>query len=646
MNKKIIYAVNSIFILLCLISLTGGIVYRFYSLNNIGVIISLILAFIFFIIIQYFSVSANKNILFNESSESAGEAPKARLNLKMFLLLFVYLFFLAACFYFLIKSQTISSLISPWQVVSGYFFIAYLGATLVLLLNIIFKNPLSLTLIILHYFLSFSVALIVYRLGYGYDPFIHQATESLIDKIGSVEPKQFYYLGQYSLVVILHKISGLPIVWLDRVLLPLLAALTLPFALKQFLDQWFNSRRIKLILILGLLSLAFPFLIVTTPQNLAYLLLIIAILKGLTCKNYFDFALLALFSLTAILIHPLAGLPALLFSILVFIYNRDEKKLKILYYSLAIILTIVILPALFYIINLNLPTASKTSLAALPLDLKPNLPGQENFIFNSVYLYAFNYGLYIFILAISGIFIAYKFRSHCRVFFLCLAMSISLFISYFLTSKLPFSFLINYERSDYADRIFFIACLFLLPFIILALYGFLEKIFIKNTIIKLNWAVFFVLAITASLYISYPRFDNYFNSRGYSVSGSDIEAVKWVNDDSKNDFIVLANQQVSAAALSQFGFKKYYTVVSEKNTLFYYPIPTSSPLYHYYLSMVYEQANRQTMLKAMDMAGVKVGYFILNSYWRGFKKIYDEAKYTAQSSKEFNGGVFVFKYVK
>ena len=61
------------------------------------------------------------------------------------------------------------------------------------------------------------------------------------------------------------------------------------------------------------------------------------------------------------------------------------------------------------------------------------------------------------------------------------------------------------------------------------------------------------------MYLSYPRFDHYHNSRGFSVGRADINAVRWINDHAENDdYIVLANQQVSAAAIREFGFKKYF----------------------------------------------------------------------------------------
>ena len=56
--------------------------------------------------------------------------------------------------------------------------------------------------------------------------------------------------------------------------------------------------------------------------------------------------------------------------------------------------------------------------------------------------------------------------------------------------------------------------------------------------------------------MSYPRIDNYHNTHSFSISDSDIASVQWIEENADDDYIVLANQQVSAAALSQYGFKK------------------------------------------------------------------------------------------
>ncbi len=646
--KKIIFILNSSLIFLCLISLFGGLVYRVYSLNFKGIIISLTLAVISFIIIQYYYYYANKKnqpVACRLINQTKNPELKQGFSFVNLLLLLAYGLVILSCFYILLNHRTDEAIISPWQAVPSYFFISFSLASLLLLANIIKNRKIALFLIIIHYFLSFSVALIVYRLGYGFDPFVHQATENLIDKIGAVEPKPLYYLGQYSLVVILHKITALSLVWLDRLLVPLLAAIFLPLALWQAVNHWFTDKRLNLILIFSLLALTFPFLIVTTPQNLAYILLIIIILLGLICKNHYDFLIILLLSLTALIIQPIAGLPAIIFCLLLAVYHGDKSRIKLFLYPFLLIISVLILPIIFFVLNKKISSAAANLIAPAVDSAGFGVPGQENFILNFIYLYGFNLKLILLLLVAGGLVIAWKFKENCRIFFLYLAMSLSLFISYFLTDKIPFAFLINYERGDYSERILLIALLFLLPFIIISIYAFLEKVFSQNIFYKLILAACLVILITTSLYLTYPRFDNYFNSRGYSVSGADLESVDWINSSAKGDFIVLANQQVSAAALSRFGFKKYYG--DGRNQLFYYPIPTGSPLYQFYLDMVYKQPSRVTMLEAMGLAGVDEAYFVLNQYWWAFSKILAEAKLSADSFEVIkNGEVYVFKYLR
>ncbi|MDD4271951.1 MAG: hypothetical protein PHF50_04075 [Patescibacteria group bacterium] len=646
MNNKILNIANSLLMLICLILVFGGLVYRFYSLNRPGVIISLILAVISFVIIQYFYIISNKKTRrFKIDAVDKVDKKSAPYPFRLKIIgAGVYFLTLILSFYILFSHQTGAAIVSPWQIVPKYFFIVYSLATLFLIGNSIINKKIALPLIMFHYFLSFSVALIVYKLGYGYDPFIHQATENLIDQTGAVEPKPFYYLGQYALVVIFHKITALPIIWLDKLILPLLAAIFLPLTLWRVLKDWFDSVSLNLILILALLILSFPFLIVTTPQNLAYFFLILAILLGLTCKNFYGFLTILLLSLAAAITHPLAGLPALLFCAFLAVYHSDKAKLKRYLYPILTIITITILPALFYFLNKNMAAAAAGDNLAENIN-RPliNIPGHENFILNFIYLYGFNLKYILALLALGGIFIAYKHKEQCKILWLYLALSAALFASYLITAKLPFAFLIGYERDDYPQRILLAACLFLLPFFILSIYSWLEKIAKQKALVILIFAVFFSLFLSAALYITYPRYDNYFNSRGYAVSAADINAVDFIDKDADNDCIVLANQQASVAALSRFGFKKYYG----PDKIFYYPIPTGSPLYQYYLDMVYKKPSREIMLKAMDLTGVDTGYFVLNKYWWAFTKILDEAKLSATSWQAIdNGEIYVFKYEK
>lgn len=702
-------------IFLSLLSISGGIVYRIYALNKIGVALSLISAVFFLIIIQRIKKKINPKpgTQDNKKTDLGSSVPdwepssflkqtiKAETAKKNkiinFLLLIAYCLLLIACFYILFSNQTDKAIISPWQVAPDYFFAFYGLATAVLIIIIAkeTKSPIRglnkttpytlnpIPLISLHYFLSFSVALIIYKVGYGFDPFIHQATAELIDKTGAVTPKPFYYLGQYALVVILHKLTFLPIAWLDKLLVPVLAALYLPSFAYQALKKWFGNNKSTLLAVILILALPFSFFIVTTPQNLAYLFLVFAILYGLVVSNIFELILVYLLAAASFIIHPIAGIPTVFFALALTAYHSDRKKLnpapfsgtinpskknslhppmlllklrgiwkRYGVYGMIFILSSISLPLLFYLLEKNNAPAPDNAInggaAAAPW-LKLFVPNQENFILNFIYLYGFNVKFIVAVLTTAGLLIAYRRRRECRLFFIYFLMSAAIFFSYLLAKEITFNFLISYERDNYSNRLLLISAFFLLPFLLTAAHAFIDKLLKQTRGVKIPLLIFFVIIITASLYLSYPRFDRYFNSRGYSTSQSDIEAVRWIETDASGDYIVLANQQVSAAALREFGFKKYYQsqIKNQKSQIFYYPIPTSGPLYKFYLDMVYKKPSRETMLAAMDLVGVNEGYFILDKYWWAFPKILEEAKLGADEWKNIKDGeIYIFKFTK
>ncbi|MDD5031464.1 MAG: hypothetical protein PHR36_00245 [Patescibacteria group bacterium] len=646
-------------VLVGLISFFGAAIYRFYRLDNLGAAASLVLSGLCFTFILY----KLKNKSHGYSHETRYPKAEQKKNNYLFFarpaLAVVSLFFYGLLFcltaYTLFKARTSGALISPWEVVSPYFFAFYGLATLILIFTIAFSQPqrkIFLALISLHYFLSFSAAVIIYKIGYGFDPFIHQATAELIDKTGAVYPKPFYYLGQYGLIVILHKITTLSIVCLDKLLVPALAALFLPGAIFQFLKKCFSQEKVNLLLPLAILILPFSIFIITTPQNLAYLFLFLTILYGLTCSSQKELAIVYIFALAGLACHPLAGLPALFFALALTAYHSNQDKLKKYFYLLIFIFSSISLPLAFYFVNKNNGVADPAEAAISPDILeKITIPGKENFILNFIYLYAFNLRTLIAVLILIGLFIAYRHRQNCKIYFPNLIIAASLIIAYVLTNKLPFNFLISYERGDYSERILSLIVIFLLPFVIIPLYGLLEKILERKKSLKIPFLIFTAILITSSLYLSYPRFDRYFNSHGYSTGQNDIEAVHWIENDAGGDYIALANQQVSAAALREFGFSHYYPPDKEgegdSDNVYFYPIPTGGQLYQYYLDMVYKKPGHDTMAAAMDFAGVSQSYFVLNKYWWAFPKILAEAKLEADSWTEIGDGeIYIFKYSK
>lgn len=636
--------------LISLITIWGAFIYRVWALCTLGVITSLSLALISYFILHWLFRQAPK---FKFKRPGFAWLKKSySLKLKSILLPLIYLILWLAGFYILLSSQTSEAIISPWQVVPTQFFLVYLLSTAALTLIILRQASLSLVFISLHYFLSFIIVVVIYQLGFGFDSFIHQATEKLIAQVGVVSPKPFYYLGQYSLITIFHKLTFIPVVWLDRLLVPLLSAVFIPTTLFALLKTWFKNNVAISLTILTLLILPFSFFTFTTPQNLAWLFLLLLVIQGLHCRGMRDLVLIYLLALAALATQPIAGIPALFLAFFLTVYHSDRKIKKWWYLVLFIVLALS-LPMAFYITELLQANGGATVEAPLPSSrsLLPTIPSQENMILNFIYLYAYNLRYFIGLMLIAGLVLARRFRKDCHIYFIYFLAALALFTAWLITKELPFAFLINYERNNFTDRIILAVIFLLFPFFLLALYALTRKIVKQKRFIKYPLLAFLLILITTSLYVSYPRWDHYHNSRGVATSRSDVKAVRWIDQQTSNDYIVLANQQVSAAALREFGFKKYYqprsAIRDPRSVIFYYPIPTGSPLYQYYLDMVYDRPTRQTVTAAMDLVDVSEAYFILNKYWWAFDKILREAKLEADSWANIdNGEVFVFKYIK
>lgn len=628
-------------VFMSLVAVGGTSIYHIYKLNALGIFATLNLALAGSVTFFYYYLK-------NEQEKEITEP--TRITRPLYGLLGSYLILLFSCFLVLFINRTDEAIISPWQKVPPYFFGLYFLLTL-LLFALIWqvgnrRPKIALFALSGHALLSYFVALLVYRIGYGFDPFIHSATMEFIKTQGEVLPKPFYYIGYYSLVLAANKMLWLKISWLNSALVPVLAALYLPGTWFQSIKDWLGDKRIALLAIFSLMILPFPIFINTTPQNLAYVLVLILIPLALRCSSYLELVISYLLALAALSIHPVAGLPALIYVATVHLYHSSCKHKKT-WYGAAFASNALLLPLLFLIFE-KIPLAKIAELDWSKIGtisgsfLDFTVPEKESLLLNSSYLMISNARIWMLLLVLTGLVLAWRFRHECRAIWPSLLASGGLFLAYLISSVLPFGFLIDYERSDYSGRLLTMAAFFALPAVALMLYAGWEKLLAAELPVKIIFTIAISLSITVSLYASYPRLDNYFNSRGYSTGRSDLEAVDWINKDTPGGYIVLANQQVSVAALHRFGFNKYY-----KGDIYYYPIPTSGPLYQYYLDMAYKEPNRKTMIAAMDMAGVDTGYFVLNEYWWAFSKIRDEAKLSADSYEELGDGeIFVFKYKK
>ena len=650
-KQKLSYFIYSFFLLISvlIIILTGF--YYFYKIDIISIIITLLSIYAGIVVLH----SKNPtNIKKNRQKKIQIKKSSIVLNVIAFGISITLLGILN-------KFGTTNTLRSPWEVVPSIFFVLYfLLSFSIITINLkAFIHNVSLVLNSLFYFISSSVAVLVYKLGFGFDPFIHIATEKYIMENGFILPKTFYYIGQYSLTVFLSKITFLPVEVIDKFLLVSLFSL-LPFVFYICFKKIIKENYTRL-LPLFFLIIPYQYFIVTTPQGLACLFLIIAILSGI---NYFfnpktiNLVFVTLFSLACFLIHPLAGIPAFVYLmiLILFKFNSGFFITKFKKSSITIILlSIFLVPTLFLansIITNNFTNSLKEfNNNTLYKTITHNVPTIKittnfNFIYDLTYFWGKNLFWIYNIMVIIGLYLVKKHEvfKHSKIFFISFAVII--INSIILQIFVKFPNLIGYEQQDYSNRLIYFSFYFLLIFFLISysqIFSLNKKKFLRNIFLT----CFTSLLITTSLFFSYPRHNKYETGRGYSISETDIKTVQLIEKEASDKYIVLSNQIVSAAALKEFGFINYYKQVNPESNEehYFYAIPTGGKLYKYYLDMVYTKTDKPTAKKAGDLVGAKEVFFVINDYWTDFEKIIQNGMATADNYYIIDEGkTYVFRY--
>lgn len=635
------------------IIIIGSFLYYFWALNNISYFILLFLSLIsttifsYFIIYKSYGQEIEKRVTVNLRTK--------KINLLLFILSFFLFLFLV---FVLIKSSSNSAIISPWHLVPSYFYLIFALFLILVFFSFYFQSIFSKTLVVLTYFLFFSISFFIYKIAFGYDQLLHQRSLSEILQFGFINPKTFYYVGQYSLEFFLVKTLPFKLELISRVLVPVLSAIFVPLS---FFKVFKNKLKSSYYILILLLLLPFSIFTYTVPQNLAFLFLTILIIFSLNRdfvserKNYIFLSVLALASF---FVHPLAGIPAIVFVFILFLSNfkiikqsfwqrvlKKENKIEIIRKVLIIIsyLTqIFILPILLFFVGgkLSWPQINFSFLI-------PRFLGQENVFLNFIYFLFFNRFYIFLILFLIGIYFWFKKNGEeksredwSNIYFYNF---LALFLSYIFSLFVSFSFLSDIDKNSYSQRVLIISLLFLIPVFLNLFLEIIERVKKREKSFKFYSLLFLLLFLLSSLYLNYPRKDNYFNSRGYSVSSSDFETVKLIEDVKINDnYIVLANQQVGAAAIKELGFKRYY------DGWLYYSVQTGGLFYDYYLKML-DRPSRELIEELLSQVGADNAYVVVNDYWWAYERIINEMKIEADSYYQTSDGkasIFHFRFDK
>lgn len=585
----------------------------------VGSVTSISLSIVLTIILLTATLSARK-------PASDADKPISKNNI---VLIIIILLCLATWWSVLWSIEVTDSIRSPWLIIDPKILIplsiAILSAITLITRSI---SKISVALLTLIFASSLTMAVSIYSLGYGFDPFIHRATVEHIAQFGTISPKPFYYIGQYALELISMLVFALPLKLTDNILVPLTASLLIPWSTYASIKVLGQNWRM---LLTSLLLLPLGIFISTTPQALAYIftvcLVILAmplLMNKIESKIYLGF--LGLLTLAILITHPLAGIPAGFFFALIFISRiNTTKTIEITLTAITSILAAMSLPLIFVWQSLGSGLDIKFSLTNLSWDqlqLTSFFSNNYNSWLDGLYLVIDNYLWIIITLSIIGIIFALKERLP-RGIYIGLYAAIASLISYLiLTLTLQFEFLIEYERTNYADRLLTMAVLFLVPYVGIALSEIWLRLSSRPKSLQIGFVILISIMATSIVYGAYPRYDNYARSAGFNIGQADVDAVYAINDYANNTpYIVLANQATSSAALEAFGFAHYY-----HEDIFYYPIPTGGELYNLYLEMTDNEPTAEVMNQAMDLAGVELGFFVVNEYWWDSERIIEHAK--------------------
>jgi hypothetical protein len=647
---KVHQGLKNLFGLLLIMALICSTYTLAYHIYKIDFVVFLFTLFIISLVVELLSYFGKKEHVFLKNLDFRIWKLS---NLKNLILPSLVLVCDALLAYYLFHKASDGLIRSPWELVSFKFWWLLGLSNLALIWTILNKKSnKNIFLISLHFLLLSSIAVILYKIGYGYDSFIHGATLKIIAKTGTIQPRLFIYIGQYGLSLFLSQLWQLDVFKVNTLLLPLLFSLIWPTSIFYGLRYSFRwSYRMSYLGVVLSLLIGFSYFIMTSPQSLSFLFVVLVVfiapeLRKNEIPVWFTF-ILALMTIT---IHPISGIPLLFMAfILSFDYWIAKRKIKktinIIIYSFSAVALPIFLGFYQW---MNGVTVNNIINQPLKWPMPPlSLHWFKNFDFPFDWLHNIGQNLYLiyFIITIIGLYLILV--NHKIIFFRNQLILLGILLSNYILTKIfiNFNLQISYQKDDYPNRILFLIALCALPFFLTSFYYLFHNYIKKQpSIMNVFWiSTIISLLLMVSIYFSYPVYDRYLNSKSANVTASDLHTVEYIENDAQGEpYIVLANQMVGAAAIHKFGFAKYY------NDNFYYSMPLgSNNIYQEFLTMIEGQATREVAQNAMNKAKVNRLYFVVNNYWHSSKIANEQAKNSADEVIPIDNGINnIYIYLK
>lgn len=513
--------------------------------------------------------------------------------------------------------RTSEAIISPWSFISIWTFVLFALSTFVLLRGLsdsrdIFWYPVA----VLHMLVLLCIAVIVYGIGFGFDPYMHRAAEEALVHFGAIKPKTVLYSAQYALVAATHHLTSIPVRWIDIVMVPLFYSLLFPaigyFALLKGLSV--EKQRARTIW-LGIFTIPFMLLTFTVPFSMTYgwfllnLLSLPWMMKGSRVRYVF-----ILMNLLMVFFHPLLSAPLLIMTMVAEAVSRVRSEwghgMLLFFGTTAIALSTPLMMAiyqwrqgivrdtLFEMQNigqfLNLFRSPYT-------DPYPHIPFMLDFIYDLRYFLPM-----IFTCAAISLWVYLPLRR--RTKYILISLLVGLMICIFLLStQFVYEGVIVHEQAEYALRL--LQAWYMIPIVMLVfiLAGWKH---VNHILIHIALAGF----IMHAWFFSYPQYNLKYPYLSPSVGRTDIEVVHRIDEVAGGrPYAVLTNQMMSAAAIQEFSFRDY--IVYEGNQVLWYPLPTGGSLYALYTELLYNGVDEEILREFFQNANVDELYLVTHLYW-------------------------------
>ncbi len=561
-----------------------------------------------------------------KETEQTNARPNFPLNSQTVFFLLLFIGAVGGSIASLLHMRTAVSILGPWSAVTPTFYVLFFLAALALIGIIRYARSATLALWMTgcSLFISASILFFIFPLGFGFDPYIHQAATTAIQDSGIISPKTPYYTGQYVLTVVLARLVSLPISTVDRLWLPILFSISfLPLvflilrkkctdpctAIASFFSAW----------------IILPEIISPTPWGAAYLIGACAMLTSVlfsSSTGKIHRAIPFLLAVATLCIHPIPGIIALGFTSLSYMRGGLSMGIGSLIVASLIPLAFLLQGALSgqLSVTLGLPSVGDVQSLFYPLSLDWLVQSRFTFPLDTLSLFSTLGQGALIALSVYGLLLMRKSPDTSKSSLLLL-LGLGITLADYLMLRLFFSFpsLISYEQGDYAERLLLLSKTFLIVPFASGCYAALVHVSKKLSpapFLSFLGMIGFAGVVVGLLYLSYPRNDAYMSFHGYNISAQDVAAVQSIDRDAGGmPYVVLANQVVSAAALKEFGFKRYVddAVTGKRGQVFYYPIPTGSPLYAEFRAML-ESPSSEITDGVMDRFGVELVYVVVNRY--------------------------------